>query len=1035
MVEKHSHRQTDTAPERQQTLSAIHQSTKGGAQPRQEHQGKHPASPFLQSLKQRVQTANKSHSSGLQASKDPLNHAVKDYEPHEARLSDKRPSSQAARDPGSQTSHQVKAPKKPARQAAVESRTHYEERLKVSVPTHQKPPHNHSSSHRAQTQTPARIRPTSSSSLLSKPRHKQEEVHLPSLAKENEDEAWSDRNVAIYEQSKLLPEVVRQTNASTTTAFPTPKPLAPRKQQSPPRHQRPCPTSTHSKAPPRASRKQENSSIIGNLGALARRDRERRAKALRDFAADYEEHGLPEEGYKQDELSGEEIGQRSWKTPPKAAASFPSSHRSTHHSNNTPTQKTAGNDGETTPLGLGVSSAPKNLPGLYPGSLPSLPPNHNLEDESNNGVEAEQINQDPPKGPFSLNSTAGIRAVEKTIPPAPRRPMVLPYETSTSSSRTTAQRFINSGGTNNNKDNNKDNNNANANNANRRAKIAAPNQNSPLPTFLKPSSFPSKSQQLYITSHDMHLYKWRQQKLTWAETRENWSNLAGADTRANRSEDSLRARFRAVQKAIEDDGVSQELCSAVLEGVEGAEEELNRVVAEIAAVANGGAGGAGIGGVANGGADGWVFQKINKNGGVKQESGRQQQHVLTSRRQISTRQESAAAGSARPTSPPLRATQGGKFYDARTFQAYIEHMGETVAEAFQDSEDSVDSDNDEYRYDSRQASPVRDIDCIQWEYYMQRRDFTAEDLAALSERQQEILLGSSTANKPSTSSPHSSSEEHDDEEEEEDPSEPLLPPTQTSYKTYTHPFPTLSAANAEASRFLFATPHGSPQTYSPTNNFSLSNKIDKHGMNTFTLRSSLGTSQVRVQRRLLGFGEFVLPAERGEKEGWVPRVFWGVVVKVRYFDNGGGGGDGKKGVGGVAGGVAGGEGKEETTDHLLLNNKIYSSLALANSRAVDEWLRLTLKPRSRNLNQVQVERELARVRLLRGLLLHAGNCGYGYDDNDDYDGDGQDGGRGRGEKANLFRQVSVEEGTTVEGGGSRRVEVFVQEVGLEGPRN
>jgi hypothetical protein len=84
-------------------------------------------------------------------------------------------------------------------------------------------------------------------------------------------------------------------------------------------------------------------------------------------------------------------------------------------------------------------------------------------------------------------------------------------------------------------------------------------------------------------------------------------------------------------------------------------------------------------------------------------------------------------------------------------------------------------------------------------------------------------------------------------------------------------------------------------------------------------------------------------------------------------------------------------------------------------------LRLTLKIRSANLNQRKIEMESAKSALLENLET----IGHGGDEDDD----------GTGERAKYFREVLVEEPVEGEAGSGRRVEVWVQELVLEGPRN
>jgi hypothetical protein len=961
-VGKHITTQPDTAPKRQQTISSFHPATESGGQERQEHHGKQPAERDLQALKHRAQIANKFPSNSSHATKQHSNHVVRDsgsQKPHDAGLSDKHPSHHAAaRSSTSQSSHKAKVPRGPTKLAPTGANgagSELGKRLVASVHAQQQQSlHQHPASQRVQTQARAQIPPPSSSSSL-KQEQRDKKAHLERLIKGEEDDLWSDRNVAIYEAKVPAPLVARQTHASSSLAFPAPKPVAPRQQQSPP----PQPVVPHPKHPSSALRKQPNGSILKQLQTEGRREKERRARAQHDSAATDDED-LPGERGRHDKLFGGEVSHMSWK-PSAATAAAPSSYRSTHHVDDTPTQSTAGSHDAKQPLTHDAPSVSNNFSGIHPGSLPSK---LNLEYKHDNEDGSDPTDQQPPPtGPFSLNSAAGVRAIEKTIPPPPPRPMVLPYETTNSSSRTTTQRFMGSGSN------------------GRRAKTAGlEHQDSPAP-FSKASAA-SKSQPLHITANDLHLYKWRAEKLTWAETRERWSRLHGEDVKANSSEYLLRARFRAVQKAIEDERVKQALCSAVLDGVAGAEEELNRVVAELQQEQ------------AEPELEMGVFRKIasGKGGGnVKQESGRQQQRQVSTAHQqqqyagnLPLSNPPLAVAGTRPASP-LRPTQGGKFYDATTFQAYIEHMGETVAEAFEDS----DSDSDAYvdLNNPRQASPFRTEDYVQWQYYMQRRDFTTDDLAALPENQQD----------PTASLSEIEIEDQDEDSHEYNP--------QTRWKTYTHPFTTLATANAEAALFLWTTPLGSPQTYSPTLNFSLSTTHDPFGMCTFSLKSPLGLAQVRVARRLLTYQDHIIP-ERSEKEGWVPRVLWCVVAKVH---------DPKKGD----------EVQDEQSS--ISNNKIFSSLALANARAVDEWVKLTVKIRSANLNQIQIERDHAKIGLLRKLERVGGYGGV------EGDGDGDE--DGSGERAKYFKEVLVEEPVDGEAGSGRRVEVFVQEVMLEGPRN
>lgn len=200
-------------------------------------------------------------------------------------------------------------------------------------------------------------------------------------------------------------------------------------------------------------------------------------------------------------------------------------------------------------------------------------------------------------------------------------------------------------------------------------------------------------------------------------------------------------------------------------------------------------------------------------------------------------------------------------------------------------------------------------------------------------------------------------------------------------------------------RFVWTTPPGSPLTFSAAGEFNISSRPDAFGMLTVSLKSPVGLSQVRVGRRLLTYQDHVYP-QREEKDGWIPRVFWCVIVLIR---------DNKKGM------------MEEDGESTISRNMMFSSLALANSNAIDEWLKLTLKIRSANLDQRKIERETAKIHLLAKLE----RLGQGVNEDDD----------GTGERAKYFKEVLIEEPVEGEPGSGRKVEVFVQEVTLAGPRN
>ncbi|KAM0716226.1 hypothetical protein Q7P37_007671 [Cladosporium fusiforme] len=280
------------------------------------------------------------------------------------------------------------------------------------------------------------------------------------------------------------------------------------------------------------------------------------------------------------------------------------------------------------------------------------------------------------------------------------------------------------------------------------------------------------------------------------------------------------------------------------------------------------------------------------------------------------------------TLPRSRPTQGGKTLNHEAFQAYLAHM----TEQWQDGEESETDDL------GRESSPIKPEDAVHWVYFLERRDFPSEEFAEI------------------------------DEETIED----------TEWMEYNATFDQLRLANAEAQKYVFTTPDGN-EIFAADRPFKLDHRQDENGMVFMERNSDLGTTQVRVSRRMRTYQEHILPES---KETWLAKRLYCVQVKTTkkaqddLFDTG-----------------------EAAVN--LLNDKIFGSLELANSRAIEEWVRLTLKPSSGRLEQIDVERAAARAELERDL---------------------EDGGGGR-----IFGERLDDE--------ERSVEVFVRALDLEGPRN
>lgn len=341
--------------------------------------------------------------------------------------------------------------------------------------------------------------------------------------------------------------------------------------------------------------------------------------------------------------------------------------------------------------------------------------------------------------PFSLNSVQGVKAVAQLLP----RQILLPYEDEHD------------------------------------AKPAITNlrkNESHKPTFKKSAA---STNSLTITPSDLQLYRWRVEKVQWADVIRRYNELTGS---RGAREDNLRNRFRQVEKAIEREEISNELCLKALAGDQEALDELNRIVREQHA------------------SEPTPFKRA-----VKQEP------VQVVRIQASD-------------APVPRPTQGGKSYDT-TIQAYFKHVQAMEVE----TEDEISS---------RECSPMTEADYVHWQYFLLRRNFTAEELAEGGEGD---LFDS------------------------------------TNWVEYDIAFDSLSEANATAARFVFAAPKDATPICEPLSKFSINQEHDEDGLVSFELRSHAGLVQVKVSRRMRSFQEYVEPES---KDGWLPKRFWCVHVKT-----------------------------------------------------------------------------------------------------------------------------------------------------------
>jgi hypothetical protein len=447
--------------------------------------------------------------------------------------------------------------------------------------------------------------------------------------------------------------------------------------------------------------------------------------------------------------------------------------------------------------------------------------------DHNNERQSMHIN--PPEGPFSLNSAAGIQAVSRTVP----RPMNLPGDDVPT--KTATQRFM---GT----------------------KERTP--------FVKKKMTKGNLELLPITAHDLQLYKWRAEKVPWAETRQLWADLTGAPS----GEETLRTRFRQVEKLIDTDDITTEMCQAVIDGDKDAEAELNR----LAALNSPDSAGAGEG-------QSLPFRKTTT----------KQDPVVRS-----------APGSVAPLAPvpapPIQApapahldlpdprpTRAGKTFDHNAYAALLQSTREVYATM-------ADEDEEEARA-AREGSPLAEEDCVRWEYFMQRRDLVSDNL---------------------------------DEEYEHLDSE-------VQWREYNAAFDQAGDANAEAMSFIFTVPEGAPEIFKADEYFAMIYKTPSEGMVDLDLKTDRGMVQVRVNRRMLTFQDHIMPES---KQNWLPKTSYVVQVRTKrkpkddMFE-------------------------EAEVRQYLLDDHAFTTLDHANSRAMEEWVRLTNTIRSTNMNERQCKLE------------------------------------------------------------------------------
>lgn len=268
---------------------------------------------------------------------------------------------------------------------------------------------------------------------------------------------------------------------------------------------------------PKSNANKQPTSILGQLGADAKRAKERRARELK---ARQEQMRAASDDITDSQAQREAEENHAISKPPPYQPL---------RSNNTVS---------------GSNHVPNNSRPYEPlqATITIPEPNDDADPHVESDDELVLEPSPPPQGPFSLNSAAGIRALQKSMPRPP--PINLPFDDN-APTQTAAQRFM---GT------------------------SAPKTKLSLKK-------PSRSQDLLpITASDLKLYQWRAEKIQWADVRQLYSDFTGITPL--KSEDTLRTRFRQVSKVVEIGVVTDEMCERVINGDEQAAAELNRLAAQ-----------------------------------------------------------------------------------------------------------------------------------------------------------------------------------------------------------------------------------------------------------------------------------------------------------------------------------------------------------------------------------------------------------------------------------------------------------------------
>lgn len=391
-----------------------------------------------------------------------------------------------------------------------------------------------------------------------------------------------------------------------------------------------------------------------------------------------------------------------------------------------------------------------------------------------------------------------------------------------------------------------------------------------------------------VTAIDINLVKWKDQEHTWREVIELYKQMTGH----TKSDHVLKKRYKEVSKAIEDERIAPELCEEVIEGRDGALEELNALVRETRSEREQAAATAPL--------PTHVVGRLTDQPWVKKS--RQQNATATetsaSQGLASPPYSEGTSSSRTALQPEERRDTGGKMWSDQVFQAYLEH----IQESFYNNEDESEDEAEQ----AREPSPFNEADYCHYKYQIQWRDCTQARADNDGSTVDELIQS-------------------------------------LNWLACDVEFDDLDDANVALMSQILLRPRGAQAIATATNDWDISHKKGDNGLKEVEIFSAVGKRQMRVTRFMRSFHDQVMPES---KEKWYAKTVYHVHVRTStrtaedQFES---------------------DEMEREVQQSILRDMSFTTLELANSHAIDEWLRLTFKHTTANLDQRTIERNKAKA--------------------------------------------------------------------------